>query len=310
MKLGYDYYQVEIDDLVAFLNNCKKNNITILRLSKGKQGYTFYSPIHCRLALKKINCIYDFSIGLIHYMLILFTGRLNLIGCISFGISLFFIQGLLFNIEIEGSNYHTNQMIHEVIEKSDIAIFHEKLNYNQLNKLYDQIKKGCNNKVDYLNVYQDGSILKIHYTSTVSPKPTILNFSNLVASKDAIIKQIDVKSGKVLVKENDYVETGELLVTGEIVSTSDEFIEIPVEGSVLGYTYAYYEAKINKKDIDEGEAFNYLLFQIRSKLNKIDKIDKENIIKYDIIDEQYILQMQVTTIENIAIKGEVYEQSD
>ena len=35
------------------------------------------------------------------------------------------------------------------------------------------------------------------------------------------------------------------------------------------------EAKIDKKKMDDGEAFSYLLHTIRSKLGSIDKIDRE-----------------------------------
>lgn len=56
--------------------------------------------------------------------------------------------------------------------------------------------------------------------------------------------------------------------------------------------------------MDEGEAFSYLLYTIRAKLGSIDKIDREKVLSYDIIDNKRVLKMQYVLIEDIAVKEE------
>lgn len=42
--------------------------------------------------------------------------------------------------------------------------------------------------------------------------------------------------------------------------------------------------------MDDGEAFSYLLHTIRSKLGSIDKIDREKVLSYGIIDNKRVLK--------------------
>ena len=56
--------------------------------------------------------------------------------------------------------------------------------------------------------------------------------------------------------------------------------------------------------MDEAEGFSYLLYTIRAKLGTIDKIDREKVLSYGIIDGKRVLKMQYILIEDIATKEE------
>ena len=107
-----------------------------------------------------------------------------------------------------------------------------------------------------------------------------------------------------MVKLNQYVKKGDLLVSNTITSTSEVDKITETEGTIKAYTYTTYEAKIDKKKMDDGEAFSYLLHTIRSKLGSIDKIDREKVLSYGIIDNKRVLKVQYILIEDIASKEE------
>ena len=54
-----------------------------------------------------------------------------------------------------------------------------------------------------------------------------------------------------------------------------------------------------------GESFSYLLHTIRSKLGSIDKIDREKVLSYGIIDNKRVLKVQYILIEDIASKRRI-----
>ena len=117
--------------------------------------------------------------------------------------------------------------------------------------------------------YKEGSVLFIKYTNSVGAKKVKKSFENIYASKDGVIQNIDVSSGNIMVKVNDYVKKGDLLVSNTITSTSEVDKIIETQGVIKAYTYIDYEASISKKKMDDGEAFSYLLYSIRSKLGTI-----------------------------------------
>lgn len=155
-----------------------------------------------------------------------------------------------------------------------------------------------------MNIYQEGGVLFVKYTNSVGAKEVENNFQNIYASKDGVIQSIDVSSGNIVVQVNQFVKKGDLLVSNTITSTNGENKIIATKGKVMAYTYVTYQGEIDAKKMDEGEAFSYLLYTIRAKLGSIDKIDREKVLSYDIIDNKRVLKMQYVLIEDIAIKEE------
>lgn len=310
MKLGYDLYEVVTHDIVYLLNKIKNANITLYRLEKVEEDtYRFYVPIYQRRAVKDYKFIYIKSIGVLHYLLLLLKTKLSLLGCICFLLTIFISNQYIWDVQISGSNPSTNRKINEVLNDLHIDRGDKLRTYKELNEIYDRLKDKFKQDIDYLNIYQSGSVLMIEYTNSKSATKKKLDFRNIYASKDGIIKSIDVSSGNIMVKEYAYVKKGDLLVENTITSTNDETKIIPVEGHIYAYTYQTLEASIDAKKMDKGEAFSYLLFKIRMQLQSIDKIDREKVVEYGIIDKKLVLKVQYVLVEDIAVKGEPNEAS-
>ena len=305
MKFGYDLYEVVSNDILSLLKVFKDEHITVFQLNK-VDGYTyrFYLPIYQRLLVKKYHLTIIKSVGILYYLLLLFYRKLSVIGVISFVLTILLCNQYIFKVEVIGNNPSTTKLVNEVLNENGIGVGSRKNSYAQLNEIYDDIKKHFKGKIDYLNIYQEGSTLFVKYTNSVSASRVKKNFENIYASKDGIIESIDVSSGNVMVKVNDYVKKGDLLVSNTITSTSDVDKIIETQGVIKAYTYVDYEASIDKGKFDDAEAFSYLLYSIRCNLGVIDKIDRENVLNYGIIENKRVLKMQYVLIEDIASKKE------
>lgn len=305
MKLGYDLYEVVSEDIISLLKSFKEDHITVFQLHKVDDcTYRFYLPIYQRIIVRKYHLTLIKSIGILYYLLLLFYRKLSTIGVISFVLTILLCNQFIFRVEIIGNNPNTTKLVNDVLSENHIDIGDRKRTFAQLNDVYDDMKERFKGKIDYLNIYQEGSVLFIKYTNNVSAKKIKKNFENIYASKDGVIQKIDVSSGNILVKLNQYVKKGDLLVSNTITSTSEVDKIIETSGTIKAYTYSTYEAKIDKKKMDEGEAFSYLLYKIRSKLGSIDKIDREKVLSYGIIDNKRVLKVQYIMIEDIASKKE------
>lgn len=305
MKLGYDLYEVASDDIVSLLNSFKKDHLIVFQLTKiDDNTYRFYLPIYQRFLARKYNMQIIKSIGILYYLVVLFCKKINIIGVISFVLTLLICSRFIFKVEITGNSPSNTKLVEEVLKENNINAGDLKKSYQELNEIYDDLKASFKGKIDYLNIYQEGGVLFVKYTNSVGAKEVENNFQNIYASKDGVIQSIDVSSGNIVVQVNQFVKKGDLLVSNTITSTNGENKIIATKGKVMAYTYVTYQGEIDAKKMDEGEAFSYLLYTIRAKLGSIDKIDREKVLSYDIIDNKRVLKMQYVLIEDIAIKEE------
>ena len=305
MKFGYDLYEVASDDIVSLLNSFKKDHLIVFQLTKiDDNTYRFYLPIYQRFLARKYNMQIIKSIFILYYLVVLFCKKINIIGVISFVLTLLICSRFIFKVEITGNSPSNTKLVEEVLKENNINAGDLKKSYQELNEIYDDLKASFKGKIDYLNIYQEGGVLFVKYTNSVGAKEVENNFQNIYASKDGVIQSIDVSSGNIVVQVNQFVKKGDLLVSNTITSTNGENKIIATKGKVMAYTYVTYQGEIDAKKMDEGEAFSYLLYTIRAKLGSIDKIDREKVLSYDIIDNKRVLKMQYVLIEDIAIKEE------
>lgn len=301
MKLGYDYVEIETDDIVQFLKNAQKYRLIIFNLKQiDKNMFRFYTLIYQRLIIRKLGLTIKNSVGILHYIFCLFHFK-HLFFSIAFVLGIYGCSQLIYDFDIEGTNSKVNVEL-EYFLQQHVTVFHPLLNYQEINTLYDQIKNKFADKIDYLNVYQNGGIIHVQYTNAVINQTKELSFKDYVAKKDGMICRIDVRKGNVVVELNQFVKKGELLISHQIEDTSNNMKIIPTEGSIYAYTYQRYQADMNQGKMNETECFDYLLFKIRSQLPSNTKIDKEKVVSYDIIGNRLVLEMQYVFIENIAVK--------
>ena len=274
MNLGYDYIVIETNDIVSFLKETKKHQLTLFHLHQlDALRYSFYVPIYQRYITSSMHLPIQKSIGLLHYLFLIFKFP-QIIFTLAFISTLFILPHYIYDYKITGSLSIVNNQLQKDLNKQ-IQMMHPKLTYPQINKLYDHLKRKYQSEIDYLNVYQKGSVLHVEYTPASHNQKTVLKYQ-------------------------DYVKKGDVLISHQIEDTKQQIKMIPTLGSVEAYTYQYIEA--SSSNVKDKDIFAYLLFKIRGQLPKDVKIDREKVLSYDIIEKKYVLKMQYVFIENIAIR--------
>lgn len=311
MKIGYDYYSVDETFIYALLIFAKKKKLKLLHLQKHDTQFFFYLPVYQRYSLRKWEYPYQYikTVGLLKYVFFLSRQHLNFIGVLFFFVSLFLSSYLIFDIQIDGTLPELNHDIQKTLQKENITFFKPLQNYQELNDLLLQLKDIYKDKIEYINVYQTGSVFHIEYTKRKQESVKKDDYRNLYANQDGMIQSLDVKSGNVVVKKNDYVKKGDLLVENTIISTQNKTKIIPVEGHVYAYTFHQYEASMSDVKQDRAEAFYQLLLKIRSQIPTGAIIDKENVLQMTRSRSKITLKMHYTLIEDIAVKGEKNEEN-
>lgn len=309
--MGYDYYVINSSDFYVFLIEAKKYNIKLLKVDIQDQYIFFYSPIYQRLFYNKMSIHFQRikTVGFISYILLFFTRMTNLVFLLSFVLFFLFCSNCIMDIDIIGTNQKVNLMIEEYLDHYDIRTFAYKKSYEELNDIMLLMKQDFKNDIEYLNLYQIGSVFYVEYISQKKENILAYKYKNLYASKDGLIAKLDVDSGVVKVKVNDYVRKGDLLVENYIVSTQNQTSIIPVKAKVYAYTFQQYTAKKNTNKQDEAETFYELLLSIRSKINITATIDVEKVLQIKRSHSTISLKMHYTLIEDIAVEGDTSEEN-
>ncbi len=309
MKIGYDLYSIEKDYSFDLLKFIKVKKIKLVHLRHQDDMCYFYIPTYQRFLIQSFEytLYYHKTIGLMKYVLFLSKQYLNVLGVFCFLVSVIISSYFIFDIQIIGTVPKVNQRMITDLKKQKIQVFSPLKSYEKLNEILFYLKTTYKNDVEYINVYQQGSVFHVEYTKRKQDQLEKENYQNIYAKKDGLIATFDVDSGLIKVKRNDYVKKGDLLVENTIVSTQNQTQIIPVKGHVYAYTFNQYQATINNHGQDQGEAFYHLLLMIRSRLPVQAKIDTEKVLQMRKTHSKIILKMHYTLIEDIAIKGEVNE---
>lgn len=214
-----------------------------------------------------------------------------IIGCII----IYFLSNTIFKVEVIHSNSSLRNLIYEELEKNGIEKYKFKKNYDEIQKIKENILNQYKDKIEWIEIEEQGTKYivrleeRIINNTKADEKPR-----NIVAKKDAIIISINGVSGEVIKNKNDYVKKGDIIISGEIKLYEEVKKRVKANGEVYGevwykasveYPLNYYEKKKTGKEknifIITFLSKKYRLFDFKKYKNE--EIEENIIVKSDII---------------------------
>ena len=243
------WVKCKCDDYYKFINKIKYINIKILEI-KYEQGYV-YLKIEDKY-LEKLNkylVSYKFSVvketGVYD---ILNKIKRNYIFCICLliGVILFFIMSnLVVKINIIHENSEIREIIADELDEYGIKVLSFKKSYKELDKIRQEILDKYPEKLDWMEFDVDGMIINVRIEERIITDTNKDDkVCNLVAAKSGIINDIKVEQGEVLVNINDYVNEGDILVTGVINYNEEMKRTTCASGEIYATTWYTVDVKI------------------------------------------------------------------
>ena len=138
------------------------------------------------------------------------------------------ITNYIYEIEIIENNHELKELISNILNEKGIRKYARKS--KDLNKTKTEILKENKNYIEWIEIIESGLkyIVKVEEriknNNIKLTKPT-----NIIASKDGVVKKIIASRGKVLVEKETYVKKGDTLITGII----DDKNYVEASGKVL-----------------------------------------------------------------------------
>lgn len=174
--------------------------------------------------------------------------KINKYMIISIFISLMLLKLLtntIFEININTDDVKLKDEILSSLKDNNIDIYKRKKKFNELVNIKNNILNSNKDSLEWIEIVEKGCAYNINITKRVKKNNNNdkTNPSDIVASKDGLIKYITNYNGTKLKDINDYVKKGDVLISGDIIK-NDEVVE---SGNAKGEVYAevWYTVKVN-----------------------------------------------------------------
>ncbi len=301
-------YRIHIFDPSIALSKIKTEDIKIFHFHKIEDYvYEFETYPHEEKKIKKIfnNAILIKRMGPYSWLYNLLTRKTTLIALIIASICFYSLSSRVYTITINGDSRSLSSRLSSQIEALGMIKYSIKPHEDELQNYEKQLKKIFYDDIEFLELRLKGVNLIVNYkkrrTSITLPSKSSAKY----ATKRGIIDHFVVSSGEICVKENQYVEEGTLLINDYLLSSTGEEIKVGAEGEVYAWTWTIVtlSKKVNINE-EESEVMQAMIdeasLMIAKGFYKEERIDKINILSWEIINNEAYMKVHFTCLEDIA----------
>lgn len=171
------------------------------------------------------------------------------------------LSNVIFKVEVIHSNKNIIKLVTKELEDNGIKKYKFVKNYQEIEKIKNKILEENKDTLEWLEIIREGTKYTIRVEERIiNNKPKDNKIYNIVASKNAVIKNIYAESGEKIRSINTYVKKGDIIISSDITLPNNEKISRTASGKVQGevwyniniqYPYQYHEIKYtgNKKKV-------------------------------------------------------------
>lgn len=171
------------------------------------------------------------------------------------------LSNIIFKVEVIHSNKNIIKLVTKELEDNGIKKYKFVKNYQEIEKIKNKILEENKDTLEWLEIIREGTKYTIRVEERIiNNKPKDNKIYNIVASKNAVIKNIYAESGEKVRSINTYVKKGDIIISSDITLPNNEKISKTASGKVQGevwyninieYPYQYHEMKYtgNKKKV-------------------------------------------------------------
>jgi sporulation protein YqfD len=160
-------------------------------------------------------------------------------GIVLFIAGLYALSSLVWRIEIEGNERLTDEQILAAARAEGLY----PLQWSFRLPGADELSRRLNTALPgaaWVGVEKRGTLITIRVVETTEPEPReLLSPRHLIAKEDAVVTRIAATRGRPVVKKNQRVKKGDVLISG-ILGGEDLYVTVPAEGTVRGLVWHEY----------------------------------------------------------------------
>ena len=170
-------------------------------------------------------------------------------------IIVFFTRFILF-INYETESKEMKELLSTELSNNGVTLYSYNKNYKQLEKIKNKIKEDNKDKIEWIELEKNGVLLNVKVIERVhkDKKKVSSVATDIVASKNGYIKDIYASSGEIVKNKEDYVQKGDIIVSGNIHRNDN--VVARVKSNALVYAEVWYIIKANTNTVLTEEVKN------------------------------------------------------
>lgn len=213
---------------------------------------------------------------------------------------------MIFKIEIVHNNKEIRNLLRNELKEYGIEEKHLKKSYSSIQSIKKKILNKYKDQIEWLEIEEEGTkyIVRVEERIITKSKNSI-PIQNIVAKKSAILKKIIASSGEIVKNVNDYVNKGDVVITGDIQLNEVTKNLIGANGKIYGevwykttveYPLHYQETiSLNKNKTVYAIKFLNRYFSIEWNRYKTKNIKEKILLKNNLLPIQLVKQEQTET---------------
>ncbi len=258
--------------------------------------------------LKKYLVSYNISLysytGKYKYIDLFKKNIIYIITCFISIIVILLCNNLVFKVEINSSSKYIKDLLSKEINNHHIGVVSFKKDHKVVELIVKDILDNNKDTLEWLEIKYDGLIMIINVTERSKEiKKEEDQFCNVIAKKDAKIISMNVYRGEIIKDINDYVNKGDIILSGDIIHNEEVKNRVCADGIIYGEVWYLVHVRIPYK-----EEINKLTGKVRYNLNIVVNNKKYDIFKKRLnnsIDE-YINLYKLNNFEINIVKEKEY----
>lgn len=310
-----------------FIKKLRNNKIDILKIKyKNKDEANIIIYKKDQKKVKKVKSIYDIT-ELEVFGLLKIKRKINrnkhLITILLITYIIFiFMTNMIFKIEIIHSSKDIRELLREELKKQGIQKYAIKKRYNEIKKIKEEILNKYKDKIEWLEIEDKGTKIIVRVEERKIPEKKLEDTPrNIIAKKKGVIKKVIAKKGEIVKDMDDYVEKGELIISGDLVFNNESKGQVRADGEVYAeiwyITKTKYPIAIEKEKLTGRKQNIYVInflnknFELTFNKYKTKQVKEKTILKHKFLPLKLTKQTQkeTTKISEILTYEEALEKA-
>ena len=273
---NYVLVKITGKDVKRFTMSLYKKGINFYKIKYQNKSVYLKISYQDYLKLKEIKTIYEIEViklyGIIRIKELFSIYKIFIFSVI-FGVCLiYFLSNIIFDIEIINDKSEIRELVKSELEKYDIKKYSFVKGFYKNEEITDKILKNNRDKLEWMEIERIGNkyIVKVEQRKINNIESDDVK-QNIVAKKKGILLEIQAESGEVVKKINDYVNPGDVIITG-IIKNKDTLKEvIKARGKI--FAEVWYNVKVEvplnyQEKKETGNVKNTFKFKVFDFTNK------------------------------------------
>lgn len=319
--------KIEGKNIERFLKRLISNHIELLKITHHR--YNSVSVLIYKEDYDKVlqlKSIYDVTLediyGIIKIRKVISLYR-YILGFSILGILLLiFLSNVIFKVEVVHNDRGIREFIQKELEGYGIQPYHFKKNFQEIQSIKRELLERYKDSIEWLEIETKGTTYIVRLQERIIPnidKETVKQ--DVIAKKGAILKRIISSNGETIREINQYVNAGDVVISGTIHLYDQVKDIVRAEGQIYGevwysvtveYPYIYSEIKEtgNEKKVYALRLLNSIK-EFTFHPYKEKRIDEKILLSHSFLPIAFVEQQQkeLTTLSEILTEEQAIDKA-